>query len=87
MTVAHDDRTENGACRDTMTVDDIVTVDCADSDADCDADQHERDVPSRARNARARHIALQSHRSLLQSLLALPPTRTIDLVHTERRTS
>lgn len=83
MTVAHDDRTESGACRDTMTVDDIVTVDCADSDAD----QHERDVPSRARNARARHIALQSHRSLLQSLLALPPTRTIDLVHTEHRTS
>ena len=62
MTVAHDDRTETGARRDTMTVDDIVTVDSA------DADQHERDVPSRARNARARHIALQSHRSLLQSL-------------------
>ena len=83
MTVAHDDRTETGARRDTMTVDDIVTVNSADSDTD----QHERDVPSRARNARARHIALQSHRSLLQSLLALPPTRTIDLVHTERRTS
>lgn len=81
MTVAHDDRTETGARRDTMTVDDIVTVDSA------DADQHERDVPSRARNARARHIALQSHRSLLQSLLALPPTRTIDLVHSEHRTS
>ena len=56
MTVAHDDRTENGAGRDTMTVDDIVTVDCADSEAD----QPERDVPSRARRSEEHTSELQS---------------------------
>ena len=81
MTVAHDDRTETDARRDTVTVDGTDTV----ADAAADTDQHE--APSRARSARARHIALKSHRALLESLLALPPTRTIDLADTERRTA
>ena len=80
MTVAHDDLTETDVRRDTVTVDGTDTV----ADA-ADTDQHE--APSRARSARARHIALKSHRALLESLLALPPTRTIDLADTERRTA
>ncbi|AXV08105.1 hypothetical protein DVS28_a3430 [Euzebya pacifica] len=83
MTVAHDDRTETDARRDTVTVDGTDTV----ADAAADTGQHQSEVPSRARSARARHIALKSHRALLESLLALPPTRTIDLADTERRTA